>query len=274
MEVKALRALMLKPLKFGDQVASSATIVSVVEQAGKVLTNITTAQVQGKNVDRMDYKLARKMFSESFTELLKGPGEGGTKGYLEFMRHMHTAYISSKSEPEARIYSALYATFFIREWKFFLQAAVATQERQSDSFHITAQKNFISSNLATCIEINLQALLIFHNKCRDWERPDLFLPFQLNSQGCEDNFRSARSLTSTRSTIVNFDTLEYIQRSNRLIIMEDAPSTLVGFVTTQKKDREMFIPMQEQLLSNQQIRTVALNGSDAVSKTLASFRES
>lgn len=111
---------MLHALKFGTAVASRASLITVVRQSGKVLTGITENQLSGYNVDRMDYKIAKRVASESFIELLKAPGEAGTKSYLVFMHHLEVAYISAETSPRMRIYSAWYSAFFVRAWKAFL----------------------------------------------------------------------------------------------------------------------------------------------------------
>lgn len=51
--------------------------------------------------------------------------------------------------------------------------------------------------------------------------------------------------------------------------MEDAPSTLVGFDSLQKKEPEMFIP--EELLTNGEVKTIVREAFENVVKALAPF---
>lgn len=184
------------------------------------------------------------------------------------MRHIKVAYIDEESDPESRIFSGWYANFFVRMWQQFLALSVANTHGQKDMLALSMQKNFISKNLATCVELNGHSIISFHNWCRDLGRPDLFIPSQMNSQASEGTFRAIRSLSTTRSTRINADILEFLQRSSRLIIMEDAPSTLGNFMT-KTKGPPCFVPTA--LLSNEQIRAIVRNGFESVGEAFKKF---
>lgn len=268
--VKCFRALMLKCLKFGRDVASRAVLVSFVQQVGKVISGITLAQLS-QNYDRMNYSIAAKLCSKKIIGELKREGERATKEYLVFMHHIQVAYISETSSPAERIYSSWYSAFYVRMWSRFLSQVISKQEHSKDSFDLSKQKNFVSSNVEICTELNGHSLLKFHNTVRDNNRPDLFVPTLMNSQGSEETFRSIRSLSSTRSTVVNVDVLEFIQRSSRLIIMEDAPTSLGNFRTRSSKTAKTMIPTA--LLSDSEVAAVVHQGFDDVRKTMLSFRK-
>lgn len=184
------------------------------------------------------------------------------------MHHLEVAYIDHDSNPEQQIYSAWFATFFIRMWSHFLKSDIKKQGKSDDAFKATMQSGYISSNLATGVEINGHAIIIYHNQCRELNRPELFVPSMINSQGVESTFRSLRSLSSTRSTIIDLDMLELIRRSSRLIILEDAPSELGDFLTPNKVLRT-FIPTV--LLSNGEVKAIVHNGSNDVGKSFKAF---
>ena len=73
------------------------------------------------------------------------------------------------------------------------------------------EKNFITSNAYKCIELNAHSLIIYMMTIRDHPVSDnqdrLFTPWLLGSQSCEKVFRTAHSMTSMFSTILNFGVL-------------------------------------------------------------------
>ena len=70
------------------------------------------------------------------------------------------------------------------------------------------------------IELNAHALITYFLTVRDQlkDQETCFLPWLLGSQSCEKIFRSARSMTGTFSTIINFGTLGLLRRLHRLQI--------------------------------------------------------
>lgn len=267
--VKAYRNLMTKELQIGCEIASRSTLKGLLQQVGKSVSSLTESQVT-QNKDRMSYEIASKVCNPRLTKLLKGPKEAATKGYLVMMRHIEIAYIEETTTPEQRIFSAWYAAFFIRIWKNLLVSS--DRDNRSDAFNPTLMKNFISTNLATCIELNGHSILIFHNMCREMGQPELFLPSLLNSQHCESTFRSWRSLSSTRSTVVNMDIMEVTYRSTRLQVMEEAPTTISDFFANKtKKTNARLIP--KTLLSNEEISSTVHDGFESAGKSLADLSE-
>lgn len=134
----------------------------------------------------------------------------------------------------------------------------------------SVKDNFISSNLACCIEMDGHGMLVFHNKCRDMGRPDLFLPTQLSSQQCEGTFRSFRSLTGTRSTIVNMDVLEMQVRSKKLQIIEEAPITIDNFKKHNANPKNR-THIATQLLTDNELASVIKSGFDSTVNTMLQF---
>lgn len=53
-------------------------------------------------------------------------------------------------------------------------------------------------------------------KCRSDKSPESLMPWLFSSQPCERFFRQTRSMTSTYSTIVNFDMLDLLNRQLRI----------------------------------------------------------
>lgn len=267
MVVKGYRALMTKELSIGSGIACRATLVSFLSQVGKPVSNVTAAAVT-QNKDRMNYEIASKLCAKSFTNELKRPEEQATKAFLEMLQNIVIAYIDEATEPGDRIFSAYYVVFFLRLWKALLKDF---SERSNSNFVATLNKNFISTNFAACVEIDGSALIILHNQCRGMKRPELFLPWMLNSQHCESTFRSWRSLSSTRSTRINLDMKEVTEKSARLQIIEEAPTKIKDFVNATRKPKNCFIP--KKLLSDADISTIVLGGFNSAGKTHAQFRK-
>lgn len=84
-----------------------------------------------------------------------------------------------------------------------------------------------------CIEINAHSLITFLMTVCDQLSKDSasFLPWLLRSQSCERTFRSARSMSSTFSTMINFGMLGLLQRLHRLQIQSTIQSeTSTGII--------------------------------------------
>lgn len=245
---------MTKELKIGTNIASRSILLELARRTGKEVIHLTETQLS-QNKDRMDYEIAAKACDDRVLRELKRPEEKATKLFLILMQHIKTAFINHQETVRGRLYSAFYMIFFCRLWKIFLVAGNQHADKRSDAFHAQVQKNFISANLASCIEINAHSLLILHNYCRASNQPELFLPSELNSQACESAFRTLRSMTSTRSTIVNFDMFELLNRSKRLRLQEEAPIKIKDFVFPRSSKKNLLIP--ENLLSDVEINDVA-----------------
>lgn len=81
-------------------------------------------------------------------------------------------------------------------------------------------------NSYTCIEVNAHSLIItIIRKLRSGAHKH-FLPWLYNSQPCEKVFRTARSMTSTHSTVVNFSQLELQYRVRRIDVQNEISATL------------------------------------------------
>lgn len=124
----------------------------------------------------MNYAIAEKVCSKKVTDKLTRPEEQATKIYLLLLRAIITAYIDPRTNPETRIYSSRYCALFCRMWKEYLATAVPKGKKANDTVKKTVDRNFITSNLHACFEVNGHNSLLLHNQCRDLKRPELFLP--------------------------------------------------------------------------------------------------
>lgn len=157
----------------------------------------------------MYFEAIDRMSSECVLDLLANYEEAkGTRQILKITRYVLDSFLDKSIEIEKRIYNMWYSTLFLRIWGLWLK-----QEKYS------INKNWITSNTYTSIELNAHALLVLIEKFR--HEPECFLPWLFSSQPCEKFFRQLRSMTSTYSTIVNFDMSEILRRVNRVQIIND-----------------------------------------------------
>lgn len=161
----------------------------------------------------MNFDAVEKLCAPRVTELLSAiPDSQSTKQFLILIKHILNSFLDKKLKIEERIYSIWHGTFFLRLWRKWLQ---------ENNYSI--DKNFITSNAYTSIELNAHGLLILIEKSRTTNQ---FTPWLCSSQPCESIFRKIRSMTSTFSTIVNFNLISILRRLNRLQILNEISTDL------------------------------------------------
>lgn len=248
--VKAFRRLMSKQLRIGSGLASRSILLSLLENSPKMLTGLSTNELTD-NKDAMNYGIVEKVCSDKIISKLTQPQEFATKAYLKLIRHIMRAYIEPDSTPTERIESAFYTVFVCRLWKESIGATKDTNLKE----------NFITTNLHVCVELNAHALLRFMIKCRDLDKPELFLPSQTGSQQCESTFRTWRSMTTTFFTAINFDMKELLQKIKRLFFMEKIATSDINFnFARQNKKSSTFIP--KNLPTNDEINQIVRGAWD------------
>lgn len=257
MVVKAHRALMTKSLKIGSSIASRATIIALTKACPKMIIGINESDLT-EDKDNMNYPIAERVCSTNVTGRLIRPEERGTRLFLMLNRHIITAYIQHNTSPDQRIFSSWYVAFFLRLWKEYLKANSSHGEKKADLLRTTIDRNFVSSNLHGCVEINGHNMLLMHNRCRDSGQPELFLPSKANSQTCEKSFRHLRSMSTTKSTVVNFDILEVLQKGKRIGLLDTIASSSVDFKFKENSKKDIFIP--EALLTDEEINNIVGSG--------------
>lgn len=268
----AFRALITKLLRIGDGIASKSSLIVLTKEFPKMIIGISENQLTD-NKDSMNFEIAEKVCSERVIEKLTRPEELATKAYLQWMRHIIIAYIEPSTNPTERLFSAWYVALFCRLWKEDLVSSHRSQSRrinsQDNSLATSVAESFISSNLHTCCEINGHHLLRLHNRCRDLNKPEIFLPSLTGSQPSESKFRTYRSMTTTRSTVISFDIMDMCQRSRRLRVLETIKATTVNFTFKTKKQEDIFVP--EVLMSDEEVNEIIKHGLDGAEKTLTVF---
>ncbi|XP_044747029.1 uncharacterized protein LOC123308446 [Coccinella septempunctata] len=151
------------------------------------------------------------------------------------MRLVIDSFLDPKIDVTHRIYSMWYCVFFLRIWRQWL-----TINKYKIGEH------FISSNCYTCIELNAHSLINIVVNIR--ENPslssDMFLPVLFGSQKCEQTFRTMRSMTSTYSTVINFNVKDILRRLERIKTVNNIIHDLnnvISFPREQKRQEKMNI---------------------------------
>lgn len=170
--------------------------------------------------DKMNFNAIDKLSSQNVINLLNTINDSkldskATQQYLQITRYILDAFLDKSISVDKRIYYMWYSIFFIRFWKSWLAEN-----------KINTQKNCITYNTYTCIELNGHNMLLAIEKYRKINRPELFLPWLFSSQPCEKTFRQLRSMTSTFSTVVNFSMKEILQRLHRVQALNEITSDL------------------------------------------------
>ena len=106
----------------------------------------------------------------------------------------------------------------------------------------TLKNNFITQNAYLCIELNAHSLIQFLRSVRylnaNENASTVFLPRQLGSQACERTFRTARSMSTVFSSILNFGMLALLRRLHRLhvqaVLQADSGNSKIKFPRNEK----------------------------------------
>lgn len=169
-------------------------------------------------MDKMNFEAIDKMCAPCVIDVLETELENAqaTKQLLSLTRNILDSFLDKSLEIERRVYLIWNALFFLRLWRAWI--------KENEQYSL--EKNFLTLNAYTCIEINAHSLLAILEKCRKTNSPHLFLPWLYSSQPCEKIFRQARSMTSTYSTVVNFDMLDLLKRLNRIQTINEITTDL------------------------------------------------
>lgn len=163
--------------------------------------------------DKMNFNAIDKMSSLCVTDILKDvPEAQATRQILVLTRYILDSFLDKSLNISRRIYLIWYSNFFFRLWRMWIK----------NHQMYCLGKNWITLNAYVCTELNAHALLLAAEKYRS--QPHLLLPWLFSSQPCEKFFRQTRSMTSTYSTVVNFDMLDILRRQQRIQAINDIVS--------------------------------------------------
>ena len=200
-----LKARLLKPsikLPMGQFLASSGHLHMVRDALSKDVHGIRAIDLSHK--DKQNYEAVLRITSNStLASLAKLYDAYGTFIYLTILRCTIDSYFDKKIELIVRIEKAWTPVFFYRYWRAWILKSTSH----------SLKHNFLTSNSCMCCELNAHSLIIFAViMCN---HPS-FIPWLLGSQCCEKIFRSARSLNTVYSTMINFGMLGLLHRSHCL----------------------------------------------------------
>lgn len=247
-----LRTRLLKPsivLPMGQYLVSPSHLKCLIAEVSKDQHMLTPSDLEPK--DKMNFRAMEKVWDERVTQLLKERvvEAKATVTYLEMARLAVSSFTDRQMTPLLRIQNIWQCVFFLRLWKQWLK----------DSGY-SATANFITGNTYICLELNAHALVQMVRYLRETDNQELWKPWLWSSQPCESFFRSARSMTSTYSTIINFSMLGFLHRVRRIDLQNDVSQTLdnTGFRFPRNKratlgptailnDETSYLPIDEEI---------------------------
>ncbi|CAF1620840.1 unnamed protein product [Rotaria magnacalcarata] len=180
--------------------------------------------------DRQNFSSCVKICSDDVISCLnKIKDSEGVIMYLRLLRSIMIAYVDKLTTPIDRLYHAWFSVFINRLWYIWIDS-MKKIDLDTSLYELTGIKSnqkytkkkefFITNNAYYCIEINAHqltylALLVIEKKL-PLEALNIYL---FSSQTCEGMFRSARSMSGTFSSIVNFSVQEFLNRTQKLSLL-------------------------------------------------------
>ena len=134
--------------------------------------------------DKQNFDSVTRITSPSVFEMLeKVPDAKGTLKYLQLLRCFIDAFLDKHLSPVERLEKVWYTIFFLTYWHKWL----CLQKK------FTVKENFVTSNAQSGVELNGHALVSLVMLLRDKipNGSELFCPWLLGSQCCEQTFRAA-----------------------------------------------------------------------------------
>ncbi|CAF3519857.1 unnamed protein product [Rotaria socialis] len=180
--------------------------------------------------DRQNFSSCVKICSDDVISCLNNIKDSeGIIMYLRLLRSIMIAYIDKLTTPLDRLYHAWFSVFINRLWYIWIDNMKKIDLDKSlheltgiisNQKYTKKKQFFITNNAYYCIEINAHqltylALLVIEKKL-PLEALNIYL---FSSQTCEGMFRSARSMSGTFSSIVNFSVQEFLNRTQKLSLL-------------------------------------------------------
>ena len=215
-------------LCIGNQQVSLTFLTEMISTQSKVKHGLVKSDIYPR--DRQNFASCQKISTDDvLSELEFVQGSAATQLYLKMIRSIIVAYIDKSTVLTERIYHAWYSVFICRLWWSWLliqseKDSVAVKERSDsqkrDTVRIWIQKSFITKASFESIELNAHTLtylvLLVEENLLPIESLQIFL---FNSQSCEQTFRSARSMSGSFSSIVNFSVCQFLHRAQKLSVL-------------------------------------------------------
>lgn len=213
-----LRNLILKTLKnirklpFGPKsYIQIQHLTRILQQCPKDLHRLTETVLNP--IDRMNFESVLRICDDMVLRLLASdvPDSGATIQFLRMIRDIIESFTDIHLTPLQRIYKIWCSVFVLRIWRNYIES----------SKRLTLEKNFLSNNCYTCIEINAHSLVLIMLNLQRNGQSHLFIPNLFESQACESIFRQIRSLVSVFCTVTNGSVRDIIDRINRIELQSE-----------------------------------------------------
>ena len=143
------------------------------------------------------------------------------------------------------------------------------------------KQNLLTNNTYLCIELNAHALLTFLMNTRDNVNKNdvVFFPWLLGSLSCEKTFRSARSMSTVFSSVLNFSILGLLCRLHHLniqaMLQVDAEKSRIRFPRAEKyierSGTKSYVAPSVANITNQEISKAVENASGRAKETLVNL---
>ncbi|CAF1529994.1 unnamed protein product, partial [Rotaria magnacalcarata] len=169
--------------------------------------------------DRQNYSSCLKITSDDVLNLLNQTNTKATFVYLYILKLIILAYVKKDTDILNRLYYGWIVVFTYRMWWSSLRIEQNLSQEEKDNCFIT-KAAWISS------EINIHCLTSIIILVSSGYLPANALNEHLfSSQPCEATFRSARSLSGTFSSITNFSVFEFMNKIEKISILNKIKST-------------------------------------------------
>lgn len=282
--ITKLRSRVLRPssiLPLGKGVVSKSHLEYLINNVSKDKHLLTATDINP--LDRQNFESAQKICDKKIQNLLQNyvPGSKSTILYLKMMNAATTAMLDTEMEVNDRISNIWYSIFVLRAWRSWLLRFPKRKKKKAHSSkpyekHIdeapefTIADNFVTCNAYTCIEINGHSLVHLIIQLRERNEPQFLLPLLMSSQPCESTYRQLRSMTTTNSTVINFNMFDMIHRLQKIELQNEifaAAPDYIKFPRLQSKKEKMVLPTT--LPSNENIISLIENAKELAIKDLS-----
>lgn len=211
---RMLKSSILLPI--GCKQVSVSHLKILIQTVSKETHGIVLSDISP--FDRQNVNSFKKISSDRTLNALQKyvPDAEATVMYLKLTRKAGDAFTEEEISPLDRIHDTFRALYFFRGWRKWLETYENDQSIKYD-----VEKNFLSQNAFTCLELNAYNLLNLITKLRDSNQDHLFMPSLFSSQNCEHTFRRFRSMTTANWTKINFSMCEVLHMVARVELMND-----------------------------------------------------
>lgn len=203
-------------LQMGNMVVTAAHIRMMLSLVPKEYHGLVLSDVSP--LDRQNFSSFEKITEQRVLQSLENhiADSNATVMYLVLCKQTTSSFLDVNLKPLERVYRIWHAVYFFRCWRKWIK---------SPHNNFSLDKNFLSNNAYTCVEINAHALIHLIVSLRTSQQNEFFLPELFSSQPCEHTFRQMRSMGTANFTKINFNLHELMHMIGRVEIMDNIVHT-------------------------------------------------